>query len=192
MSKLLKEAFMLEKEPLVDRAHGALLPMPHPGDRPRATIAKLHYYTDWTDILRKARELQRIKLRNTTISIFPDHTPRTARARAAANEVRRLLRYIDGVRFGLLYPARMWITYKGERLDFTSPDEAKAYIKTITFCCCSLNDKHMSVYQQLAYQHRRCSDFLMAEISGEFHLKILNTITGLHLFSFLCPVIFIW
>lgn len=131
VSKLLMEAFRLDKEPLVDRAHQALMPKPKPGDRPRAIVAKLHYYTDYSDILRKARELQRIKVRNTTISVFPDHTARTARARTAFNDVCRQLRDIEGVRFGLLYPARLRITHGGQQRDFTSPEEAMTFIKMI-------------------------------------------------------------
>uniref|UniRef100_A0A3P8TKB0 L1 transposable element RRM domain-containing protein n=1 Tax=Amphiprion percula TaxID=161767 RepID=A0A3P8TKB0_AMPPE len=115
VSKLLMEAFKLDKEPLVDRAHRALMPKPRPVDRPHAIVAKLHYPTDCSDILRRARELQRIKVRNMTISIFPDHTAKTARARAAFNDVRRQLRDIEGVRFGLLFPARLRITYGGQQ-----------------------------------------------------------------------------
>lgn len=132
VSQLLMEAFKLDKEPLVDRAHRSLMPKPKPGDRPRAIVARLHYYTDCADILRKARELQRIKIRNMTISVFPDYSPKTARARASFNDVRRQLREIEGVKFGLLYPARLRITHRGLQRDFTSPEEANSFIKTIT------------------------------------------------------------
>jgi hypothetical protein len=66
-----------------------------------------------------------------SISVFPDYTPKTARARAAFTEVRHLLRGIDGVRFGILFPARLRITYAGVQRDFTSPEEAKTFIKTL-------------------------------------------------------------
>ena len=131
VSKLLMEAFSLVKEPLIDRSHRALAPKPAPGNRPRAIVARLHYYNDCNEILRKARELQRITLRNMSISVFPDYTPKTARARAAFTEVRHLLRGIDGVRFGILFPARLRITYAGVQRDFTSPEEAKTFIKTL-------------------------------------------------------------
>lgn len=67
-----------------------------------------------------------------TISVFPNHTPKTAWACAAFNEVRHLLRDIEGVRFGTLYPARLRITYIGVQCDFTSPEEAKTFIKSLT------------------------------------------------------------
>ena len=68
------------------------------------------------------------KLRNITVSIFPDYTAKTARARAAFNDVRRQLRDISGVRFGLFYPARLRITYGNVQRDFLSPVEAEKYI----------------------------------------------------------------
>lgn len=91
ISSLLKEALKLEKEPLVDCAHRTPQPKPRPGERPRPIIARLHYHMDCVDILRRARAQQRIKIGDTSFSIFPDHTPRTARARAAFNDVRRQL-----------------------------------------------------------------------------------------------------
>ncbi|ROL45337.1 LINE-1 type transposase domain-containing protein 1 [Anabarilius grahami] len=132
VSKLLMEAFTLEKEPFVDRAHRTLAPKPKPGECPCAIVARLHYYTDCANILKKSRELQRIKLHNMTISVFPDYTAKTARARAAFIEVRRQLRDIEGVRFGILHPAKLRITYEGVQRDFTSPAEAKAFISKIT------------------------------------------------------------
>lgn len=78
VSKLLMETLRLDKELLADRAHRALMPKPKPGERPHTIVVRLHYSTDCSDILRKARELQQIKVRNMTISVFPDHTAKTA------------------------------------------------------------------------------------------------------------------
>ncbi|KAL7827107.1 hypothetical protein SRHO_G00328250 [Serrasalmus rhombeus] len=55
VSELLKEAFALDKPPLVDHAHRTLAPKPKPGDPPRPVIARLHYYENF---LRKARRQQ--------------------------------------------------------------------------------------------------------------------------------------
>lgn len=131
VAALLKEAFSLDKEPLVDRSHRTLQPKPKPGDRPRAIVCRLHYYSDCVNILRRARELQRIKVGNMTLSVFPDYTAKVARARAAFNEVKRLLRGIEGVRFGLFHPAQLRITYQGAEKKFTSPEDAKEYVKSL-------------------------------------------------------------
>lgn len=131
VSALLKEAFGLVKEPLVDRSHRTLQPKPKPGDRPRAIVCRLHYYGDCVDILRRARELRQIKVGDLTISVFPDHTAKIARARAAFNEVRRQLRGIDGARYGLFHPARLRITYNGVEKDFVSAEKASDYVKSL-------------------------------------------------------------
>ncbi|CAG5865838.1 unnamed protein product [Menidia menidia] len=131
ISNLLKEAFKLEKEPLVDRAHRTLQPRPKPGERPRPIVIRLHYHSDCVDILGRARSQQRIMFGDTRFSVFPDHTPRTARARASFNDVRRQLRMIPGIRFGLLYPARLRVTHNGKETVFNSPEEAGAFIRSL-------------------------------------------------------------
>ncbi len=87
ISTLLKDALGLGKEPVVDRAHRSLQPKPKPGERPRPIIACLHYYADCTEIIRRARTQRQFKVNDSTISIFPDFTARTAKARAAFNDI---------------------------------------------------------------------------------------------------------
>lgn len=132
VAALLKDAFSLDKEPLVDRSHRTLQPKPKPGDRPRPIVCRLHYHSDCVDILRRARELQRIKVGDMTLSVFPDYTAKVARARATFNEVKRLLRGVEGAKYGLFHPANLLITYQGTEKKFTSAEEAKEYVKTLT------------------------------------------------------------
>ncbi|KAL7854835.1 hypothetical protein SRHO_G00170250 [Serrasalmus rhombeus] len=96
--EFLKEAFALDKPPLVDRAHRTLAPKPKPGDPPRPVIARLHYYENCVEILRKARRQQRITVSNMKLSVFPDFTAKVARARAAFNEVHTQPCAMEGVR----------------------------------------------------------------------------------------------
>ncbi|KAI4895083.1 hypothetical protein NFI96_026218 [Prochilodus magdalenae] len=132
VSDLLKEAFDLDKPPLVDQAHRTLAPKPKSGDPPRPVIAKLHYYEDCMEILRKARRQQRVTISNMRISVFPDFTARVARARAAFNGVRAQLRGMEGIPYGTLYPARLRITHDGKHHDFTCPEEAGRFVATLT------------------------------------------------------------
>lgn len=46
VAALLKEAFGLVKEPLLDWSHWTLQPKPQPGDRPRAIMCRFHYHHD--------------------------------------------------------------------------------------------------------------------------------------------------
>ncbi|CAL1615555.1 unnamed protein product [Knipowitschia caucasica] len=130
VSIMLIEAFGLDKPPLIDRAHRSP-PQPLPGGRPRPIIARLHYYADCVDILRRARAQQRIKMGEEVISVFPDYTSSTSRARAAFNDVRRQLKVIPDIRFGIVHPARLRITSNGITREFTSPGEANVFVKTL-------------------------------------------------------------
>ncbi|KAI4904346.1 hypothetical protein NFI96_009495 [Prochilodus magdalenae] len=127
VSELLKEAFGLDKPPLVDQAHRTLPPKLKSGDPSWPVIAWLHYYEDCMEILRKARHQQRVTVSNIRISVFPDFTARVARARAAFNRVRAQLRGMEGIRYGSLYPARLRITHDVKHHDFTCPEEAGRY-----------------------------------------------------------------
>lgn len=63
------------------------------------------------------------------ISVFPDHTAKVAQARAAFNDVWKQLRGMEGVRYGLFFPARLRISHNGVAKDFTSAEDAMAYVK---------------------------------------------------------------
>lgn len=128
VSALLKEAFKLDEAPLIDRSHRSLQAAPGKGEPPRTVIARLHYFQDCNEILRLARTNQKIKVRDMTISVFPDYTARVAKARAAFYGVKQILRDAPGVKFGLLFPARLRITFNGVESFFTDPDAALAYV----------------------------------------------------------------
>lgn len=128
VAKLLMEALQLEKEPLIDRSHRSLGPA-KPGGKPRVIIAKLHYYQECAEVLRRAHTRGSLRYNGDQITVFPDYTASVAKARAAFTEVRKLLRDRQGVRFGLLFPARLRITYEGADKQFTDPEKAMAYVK---------------------------------------------------------------
>lgn len=128
VSKLLKETLGMDKDVLVDRSHRSLGPKRQDG-KPRAIVAKLHYYQDCVEILRRARTQAPLRLHGQPVAIFPDYTTAVAKARAAFTEVRRALRDKQGVRFGILFPARLRISYEGDDKEFVDPGEAMDYVK---------------------------------------------------------------
>ena len=128
VSKLLTEVLQLDKEPLIDRAHRSLGPK-KPGGKPRAIVAKLHYYQECAQILRRARIRGQLRFNGESITIFPDYTTAVAKARAAFTEVRKLLRDREGVRYGILFQARLRVTFRGEDREFTDSDKAMTYVK---------------------------------------------------------------
>lgn len=126
VSKLLRDVLQLDRDVLVDRSHRSLAPRRSDG-KPRAIIAKLHYYQDCVEVLTRTRAP--LRLNGDPIAIFPDYTASVAKARAAFTEVRRLLRNCPGVRYGILFPARLRITHKGEEKEFTDAGKAMGYVK---------------------------------------------------------------
>lgn len=129
VSKLLREALKMDKDVLIDQSHRGLQPRSQEGE-PRVIVAKLHYYQDRMDILRRAREFGPLRFNDTDIHIFPDYPPSVVHVRSAFNKVRRLLRGRDGVKYGLLYPAGLRITFNGAERRFQNPEEAMTYVKT--------------------------------------------------------------
>ncbi|CAL8257817.1 unnamed protein product [Arctogadus glacialis] len=81
--------------------------------------------------IRSEVDVLKIKVKDSTISIFPDFTARTAKARAAFTDIRRQLRDIPNIRFGLLHPARLRITRGDATREFTSPKDAAAFVEAL-------------------------------------------------------------
>ncbi len=71
VSKLLKEILQMDKAPQVDRSHRSLAPR-RPGGRPRVIIAKMHYYQECMDILKRARERALLSYDGQSVAIYPD------------------------------------------------------------------------------------------------------------------------
>lgn len=128
VSKLLKDVLGMDREIVVDRSHRSLGPRKQDG-KPRAIVAKLHYYQDCVEILRQARTKAPLRFNGKPVAIFPDYTTAVARARAAFTDVRKLLHDRRGVRFGILFPARLRITHDGEDKEFLDPSKAMEYVK---------------------------------------------------------------
>lgn len=132
IANLLKDVLSLDEPPLIDRAHRTLRQRPNPSDPPRPFVIRLHYYHVLEDILRKAAALKNLQYQGKPISIFPDYPPSVAKRRAQFNKARQLLRNQPGVRYGLLYPARLLVTHNGSQSSFTDPQKAEEYAAQLT------------------------------------------------------------
>ena len=128
VGELLQKAFHFEEAVVVDHCRRSFQQMPKPGQPPRTIIARLHYLTDCTEILRLAKVHQKIKVDDLSFSVFPDFTPPVAKARAAFNGLRNQLRGLPGVRYGITYPARFHISFNGVDKVFVDPGQAQSYV----------------------------------------------------------------
>ncbi|KAJ4948792.1 hypothetical protein JOQ06_020315 [Pogonophryne albipinna] len=79
-------------------------------------------------IQRLIRQKGRLEFQGKQILIFPDYSADLSRRRAAFSEVKELLRKEEGVRYGLLYPARLRISFNGQTKMFENPQAAKDFV----------------------------------------------------------------
>uniref|UniRef100_A0A668RNJ0 L1 transposable element RRM domain-containing protein n=1 Tax=Oreochromis aureus TaxID=47969 RepID=A0A668RNJ0_OREAU len=112
---------------IIDQAHRTLAPKPRTGERPRAMIVRLHYYTDREKILRLSREKGRLFYKVSPVHIFPDMNPEVSKLQASFNPVKGKLRNA-GIPYSLYYPAKLAITVNNVKHSFTYPREAEKFI----------------------------------------------------------------
>jgi hypothetical protein len=123
------EIFDLPEPPLLARAHRTLAPKPAEGSRPRAFVICFHRYDVKEDIWRKASRDGQLKFRDKNVFVFPDFPPEIAKKRAAYYEVKRLLRSMPDVKYGLKGLTGFRITKNGAEHMFDTPAAALAFVK---------------------------------------------------------------
>lgn len=119
---------LLSGPPELDRAHRSLQPKPRPGDPPRPMIVRFHRYVEKEAVLRWAKSHKDSSYNGHKIKIFEDFSAAVARSRAAFNPVKGRL-YRRGVRFGMLFPARLRVTHNNREYVFNSPEAAETFYR---------------------------------------------------------------
>ena len=89
---------------------------------------RFHSYIQKGKVLLWAKKTRSISYQGHSIRIFEDFSAALAKKRASFNKVKSLL-YKDGIRFGLLYPERLWITVDGQSRLFDSAEEAERFYR---------------------------------------------------------------
>lgn len=118
------EVLGLDELPVLDRAHRALRLRPEDSDPPWQLIARIHHGHTMEKIMRKVSSQRKLTFNGRSIQIFRDYPSAVVKRRAAFARVRQILRDKPGVKFGILYPAKLRVTYsEGEKL-FTDANEA--------------------------------------------------------------------
>ena len=127
VSQLLREVLNLDRDILVDRSHRGYHAKGKE-DKPRVIVARLHYYQDRVDVIKRAREGGPLNFKGNVISINEDFPAPVAKARLRYREVKRLLRDRGIKDYGIIYPSRFFIKHKGVERQFQDADEAMAYV----------------------------------------------------------------
>ena len=115
--------------PEIDRAHRVGSPRSS-AERPRAFLARIHFFRVKERILQLSRDAGQLTYNGTKVYIFPDWSAETSKRRAAYGPVKDILRSIEGVKYGIRYPSKFWISIRGgSKTSFNSPKEALAFCK---------------------------------------------------------------
>lgn len=94
---------------------------------PRPIIAAFHNYEDRERVLSWARRNEMI-FEEHTVRFYPDLSAHLSRKRAAFKNIKAAL-YRKGIKFNLLYPARLRVHYgEDEPHIFDTPDEAEEFL----------------------------------------------------------------
>ncbi|KAL7835809.1 hypothetical protein SRHO_G00281560 [Serrasalmus rhombeus] len=108
VSNLMKEVLHLEKDIRIDCLHRLCsCAVPSSGERTTS-------------------------LQGRTDSQLPRLSTKVAKACAAFKDVRNLLRGWHDVRYGIIFPARLRISFNGDMKEFLDPAKAMTYVKGIT------------------------------------------------------------
>lgn len=110
--------------PEVDRHHRSLRPRPDPGDPPRPYIVRLLRWSDRQLILGATAKKKKLSWKGKTFRVFQDLPADIQQKRAEYGDIRKKL-HGAGIRFGLLFPARLIVTVGDEKHIYATPDEAK-------------------------------------------------------------------
>lgn len=118
---------VFNSRPEIERAHRAF--GPRPGDinagKPRTFIVKFLRLQEKEKVLRWARQ-HKMDYRGSELRVYPDISAALAKKRAAFNTVKNSL-YLKGIKFRLLHPARLQVSFRNENYYFDSPQKAQVF-----------------------------------------------------------------
>uniref|UniRef100_A0A3B3C4J3 L1 transposable element RRM domain-containing protein n=1 Tax=Oryzias melastigma TaxID=30732 RepID=A0A3B3C4J3_ORYME len=129
MSALLEELFKdkIQRAPEVEAAYRT---GPKNKSGHRVMIVRMHRLTAREEILRAAKKERKFDFQGMTLRFFPDLTAEIVKARDSFREVRAKL-WKAGVRHGIIHPATLILTFRGETKKFMDHQAAGDYVKTV-------------------------------------------------------------
>lgn len=129
MSELLRDCLgdVFTEPPELERAHRSLAPKPREGQPSRSFIVRFLRFQQKEAALRWARNHE-VKFNGSSLRLYPDLSAVLAKKRAAFNPVKQAL-YQKGVRFRLMHPARLVVTFESQTLSFEKPEDAMDFYK---------------------------------------------------------------
>ena len=128
MSNMLMEIMgsgIFDSAPALERSHRVGKKPEHTRQSPRPFVVCFQRFQEKERVLRWARQHE-LKYKNSTLRIYQDFSVSLSRRRAEFNDIKQAL-YKKGIKFQLLYPACLRVSFGGNTLKFDTPEEAKAF-----------------------------------------------------------------
>lgn len=113
----------------VERAH-RIGPGAHNNPSPRTLIMKFLNFRDKELVTRAAKTKREVRYKNHTVRFYQDVAAGVHKKQKQFDEARRQLRLM-GLRYGIIPPARLLVTYKERSHIFNNRVEAEDFIKRI-------------------------------------------------------------
>lgn len=114
----------------VERAHRMPSVRGPPGAPPRTFIFRMLNFRDRDLILREARRAGELRSENAKIMLFPDYSVETQRQRRTFDQVKAQMR-TRGLKYSMLFPARLRVVDGETTKFFTSPEEASRWLESL-------------------------------------------------------------
>ncbi|XP_072358164.1 uncharacterized protein [Scyliorhinus torazame] len=111
----------------VEGAYRVMARGPRAGEISRAIVVRFLRFKDREMVLRWAKKTRSSKWEKAVIRVYQDWSAEVARRRASFNRAKAVL-HKKKIKFGMLQPARMWVTYRGRHHYFETADEAWTFI----------------------------------------------------------------
>ncbi len=137
LEKLLPEILGPENFPgplVIERAHRiGRFSEDRPDSPPRAVIMKFLNYADKVRTLKAARAKAIVMLDKRKLMFFPDVSAELHKKRKRFDTVKKDLRDLNilELRYGILHPATLCVTYKGKRHLFDNPPDAQRFLQDL-------------------------------------------------------------
>lgn len=119
------------RSPLViERAHRIAGPRSDPNAPPRALIMKFLNFRDKESVMKAARAKGRVLYKSRPVMFFPDLSTEVHKRRRRFDSVKQRLR-AKAIRYGIIYPARLRVSYEERSYIFETPAEAEKFLEKL-------------------------------------------------------------
>ncbi len=125
MLKEVTGAEVFDEPPILKRAHRSLSQKLADGQKSRPFVVCFHRFQDKERLLRWSRSHE-ILYKGNAIRIYLDFSAALSKKHTLYKGIKQSL-YHKEIRFQLLYPARLRVTFEEQTFIFNSPEEAKQF-----------------------------------------------------------------